>query len=113
MRNLLDAATRTARYAPLGMEAVTSALKDLPGWRCDGTHLIRTVRPKDLWALLEQVVAVEEELDHHTEVTLDSGTVTFTLWTHVRNAVTAADVELARRLDQVANALSLPGRADG
>ena len=42
---------------------------------------------------------VETELDHHTEVSLDAGTLTVALWTHVRNAVTAADIELARRLD--------------
>lgn len=107
MRTVLDAATRTARYTPVSVEALAGALRELPGWRCDGSRLIRTVRPRDLWSLLEQVVAVEEELDHHTDVTLDNGTVTFTLWTHVRDAVTMADLELARRLDQIAGALSL------
>lgn len=88
-----------ARYSPLPVEALAGALRDLPGWGLDGFRLVRTVRPADLWALLEQVCEVERELDHHTEVTLDGGAVTFALWTHVRNAVTAADVELARRLD--------------
>ena len=110
MRVLLDAASRTARYAPLGVEALAGALRELPGWRCDGSRLVKTIRTRDLWTLLERVVDVEEELDHHTEVTLDDGAVTFTLWTHVRNAVTAADVELAQRLDQVASALGVrPG----
>ena len=110
MRVLLDAASRTARYAPLGAEALAGALRELPGWRCDGSRLVKTIRPRDLWSLLERVVDVEEELDHHTEVTLDNGSVTFTLWTHVRNAVTAADVELAQRLDAVAAALGVPPR---
>ena len=105
MRAVVDAATRSARYVPLGIEALAGALRELPGWRCDGNRLIRTVHPLDLWALLEQVVEVEEELDHHTEVTLESGTVTFTLWTHVRDAVTLADLELARRLDTIARSL--------
>lgn len=87
------------RYTPLPLDALAGALRDLPGWGVDGFRLVRTVRPGNLWRLLEQVCEVEEELDHHTEVTLDCGTVTFTLWTHVRNAVTAADLELARRLD--------------
>jgi 4a-hydroxytetrahydrobiopterin dehydratase len=107
MRSLLDAAGRTARYAPLGVEALAGALRELPGWRCDGSRLIKTVRPRDLWVLLERVVDVEEELDHHTEVTLDNGNVTFTLWTHVCNALTTADVELAQRLDAVAAALGV------
>lgn len=111
MRTLMDSATRAARYAPLGMEALAGALRELPGWRCDGNRLMCTVRPRDLWALLEQVVEVEEELDHHAEVTLERGAVTFTLWTHVRDAVTAADLELAQRLDRLASAFgAVPGR---
>ena len=103
MRTVMDAA---GRYAPLAPETLAAALRELPGWRCEhGVRLVRSVLPRDLWALLERVVAVEDELDHHTEVTLDAGTVTFTLWTHVRDAVTAADLELARRLDAVAAAL--------
>lgn len=102
MRTLLDAATR---YSPLSREAVAGALAELPGWRCVEDRLVRTVRPRDVWALLERVVEVEEELDHHTDVTLDAGAVTFTLWTHVRNAVTLADLELARRLDSIARSL--------
>ena len=105
MRTLVDAAARAARYTPLNVEALAAGLRELPGWRCDGSRLMRTLRTRDLWALLEQVVEVEEELDHHAEVTLDSGAVTFTLWTHVRDAVTAADLELAQRLDRVAAAL--------
>ncbi|MEX2289456.1 MAG: 4a-hydroxytetrahydrobiopterin dehydratase [Mycobacteriales bacterium] len=104
---------RVQRYAPLDVEALAAALGELPGWRCDGTRLIRTVVPHDLWALLEQVCAVEGELDHHTEVTLDAGTVTFLLWTHVRDAVTLADVELARRLDLITEELGLAGAASG
>lgn len=103
MRTLID---RTTRYEPLRPEVIAAALHELPGWRCDGNRLVRTVRTRDLWSLLEQVVAVEEELDHHTDVTLDEGSVTFTLWTHVRDAVTLADLELARRLDAAAAELS-------
>lgn len=105
MRSLRDAA---ARYAPLGLDALTSALHELHGWHCEGgKRLVRTVVPKDLWVLLEEVVDVEGDLDHHTEVTLEDGAVTFTLWTHVRDAVTAADVELARRIDQLAEGLEV------
>lgn len=107
MRMLLVAAARTARYAPLDLDALAASLRELPGWRCDGARLVRTVVPEDLWSLLQRVVDVEDELDHHTEVTLEDGAVTFTLWTHLRDAVTAADVELARRIDQLADALGV------
>lgn len=104
MRVLADAATR---YAPLSPEALEGALAQLPGWRCDGNRLVRTVHATDVWALLEQVVAVEEELDHHADVTLDAGAVTFTLWTHVRDTVTMADLELATRLEAIAASLQM------
>ena len=108
MRSLTDAAARTARYAPLGLDALASSLRELPRWHCEGgKRLVRTVVPNDLWALLQEVVEVEGDLDHHTEVTLEDGAVTFTLWTHVRDAVTAADVELARRIDQLAEGLEV------
>jgi 4a-hydroxytetrahydrobiopterin dehydratase len=87
------------RYASLTVEQLAAALRELPGWSGDGRRLTRTVRPRDVWAFLSGVVAVEEELDHHTVATLDSGAVTFNLWTHACDAVTATDVELAQRLD--------------
>lgn len=92
-------ATVTDRYRPLTPEQVQGALRVLPRWRCDGNRLVRRVRPTDLWGLLADVVALEEELDHHTVVDLDDGTVVFTVWTHLRDAVTMADVELADRLE--------------
>ncbi len=105
MRALRDVARS---YAPLGLDALASSLRELPGWHCEGgKRLVRTVVPDDLWTLLERVVEVEADLDHHTEVTLEAGTVTFTVWTHVRDAVTAADVELARRIDQLGTALGV------
>lgn len=93
--------SRRPSYHPLPADDVARALVDLPHWRGDTSRLVRTVQPADLWTLLEQVADVEAELDHHTVVDLEAGTVTFTLWSHVCDAVTEVDVELARRLDAV------------
>lgn len=93
--------SRRPSYRPLAADDVARALADLPHWRGDTARLVRTVRPADLWTLLEQVADVEAELDHHTVVDLEAGTVTFTLWSHVCDAVTEVDVALARRLDAV------------
>ena len=87
------------RYEVLSDDELARALADLPGWHGDASRITRTVAPQDLWALLERVAAAEAQLDHHTVVDLDRGTVTFTLWTHVRDAVTVADVALARRIN--------------
>lgn len=77
------------------------ALTELPGWHGDTARIALTVRPPDLWTLLERVADAEAELDHHTVVDLDAGTVTFALWTHVSDAVTEADLLLARRISDV------------
>ena len=100
-----DAVTTTLlRYAPLSVSELETALAGLDGWTGDTSRIARTVRPQDLWELLERVAAVESAIDHHTVVDLDAGSVTFTLWSHVAGVVTAADVELARRLDAVLDA---------
>jgi 4a-hydroxytetrahydrobiopterin dehydratase len=88
-------------YEPLTPAQLAEALKSLPGWDGDTTRIERTVQPEDLWSMLERVADAEAELDHHTVVDLERGTVTFALWTHVRDAVTDADVALARRINDV------------
>ena len=86
-------------YDPLTAEQLAEALKALPGWDGDVRRIVRTVQPDDLWSLLQRVADAEAELDHHTVVDLERGTVTFSLWTHVRDAVTDADVALAHRIN--------------
>lgn len=89
------------RYDPLDDAALEAALAGLPGWHGDTRRLTRTVAPRDLWSLLERVAAAEADLDHHTVVDLDAGTITFAVWTHARDAVTTADLELARRINDL------------
>lgn len=93
------------RYRPLTPAEVEAGLRALHDWHGDTRQISRTVRPGDLWALLERVAAAETDLDHHTVVDLDAGTVTFAIWTHACDAVTAADLELAERIDTVISGL--------
>lgn len=98
------AGTSTAgrrRYDVLPPEDLARGLRALPQWRCEGGRLLRTTSPPDLWALLESVCAAEEELDHHAVATLDTGAVTFAVWTHVRDGLTELDLELARRIEDL------------
>ena len=90
-----------SRYQPLAADELAHALHDMPDWHGDTRRISRTVVPKDLWGLLERVAAAEADLDHHTVVDLDTGRVTFVVWTHARDCVTVADLELARRIDEV------------
>ncbi|HVM27740.1 MAG TPA: 4a-hydroxytetrahydrobiopterin dehydratase [Mycobacteriales bacterium] len=104
MQTISKVPDQRPRYTALTPDELAAALRDLPEWHGDTRRIARTVTPTDLWSLLERVAAAEAELDHHTVVDLDSGTVTFSLWTHVRDAVTEADIALAHRLDAVIGA---------
>jgi 4a-hydroxytetrahydrobiopterin dehydratase len=88
-------------YAVLSADELAKALPSLPGWRFDGGRLLRTVEGAEVWTLLERVSEVERELDHHSVVTLERGRLTFSVWTHVRPGLTAVDLALARRIDQL------------
>lgn len=98
---MITTSSTSRPYQPLTPSEVEQALAGLPGWQGDLHRLWCTVRPADLWAVLEQVATCEAQLDHHTVVDLEAGAVTFVLWTHVRDAVTGADVELAGRISHV------------
>ena len=89
------------RYTALAPDDLAEELRALPGWRVESGHLVKTVEVPDIWTLLERVNAVEEELDHHSVVTLDTGRLTFSVWTHVRPGLTRADVDLAQQIDHL------------
>lgn len=89
---------RCARYRELSPAELSAVLPTLHGWSGNTQRLRLTAVVPDPEALLADVAAVEAELDHHASVERAGPAVTFTLWTHVRDAVTAADVELAERI---------------
>ena len=93
----------TQRYATLTVEALADALRSLPGWAVEQGHLVRRLAVRDPWRVLERVSQVELELDHHSVVALDRGQLVFSVWTHVRPGLTTVDVELAHRIEQVAD----------
>ena len=89
------------RYAPLSASDVAAVLPGLPGWTGDTRRLLLDVVVRDADALLRDVAAVEAELDHHAEVERIGPALSFRVWTHVRDAVTRADVELAERISHL------------
>ena len=98
----MASSTSAQRYATLTVEALADALRSLPGWAVEQGHLVRRLAVRDPWGVLERVSQVELELDHHSVVALDRGQLVFSVWTHVRPGLTAVDVELAHRIDEVA-----------
>ncbi|MFJ9667990.1 4a-hydroxytetrahydrobiopterin dehydratase [Streptomyces sp. NPDC101219] len=93
---------------PLSPEEIEDRLADLPGWTLDGDRLTRTYRLGSHFAATAMVVhiaQVQEELDHHSDLTLGYNTVALSVHTHsAGGAVTAKDLELARRVRDLAPA---------
>jgi 4a-hydroxytetrahydrobiopterin dehydratase len=54
--------------------------------------------------LLDRVAEAADALNHHPDVTVGYGTITFTLSSHDAGGVTGRDVELARRIQELADA---------
>lgn len=85
------------------------ALQELSGWS-DSTGrdaITKTYRFKNFrkaFAFMSEVALVAEKLDHHPEWTNVYGKVEVTLSTHEAQGLTALDVTLARKMDEIAGA---------
>lgn len=91
---------------PLSQKEIEDQLADLPGWSLEGDRLARTYRLGSHFAataLVVHIAQVQDELDHHSDLTLGYHTVSLTVNTHsVGGAVTKLDFTLARRVEDLA-----------
>ncbi len=83
------------------------ALQDLPDWSdVSGRDAItKTFRFKNFrkaFAFMSEVALVAEKMDHHPEWSNVYGKVEVTLTTHTAQGLTALDVTLARKMDEIA-----------
>jgi 4a-hydroxytetrahydrobiopterin dehydratase len=105
-----DEAARSGRseampLEPLSQKEIEDRLAELPGWSLDGDRLARSYRLPSHFAATAMVVhiaQVQEELDHHSDLTLGYNTVSLTVNTHTVSAVTERDFALARRIEELA-----------
>ncbi|MFF3328077.1 4a-hydroxytetrahydrobiopterin dehydratase [Streptomyces sp. NPDC002888] len=91
---------------PLSQKEIEDRLAELPGWSLDGDRIARSYRLADHFAataLVVHIAQVQEELGHHSELTLGYNTVSLAVNTHsAGGAVTEQDFELARRVEELA-----------
>ncbi|EFF93967.1 MULTISPECIES: 4a-hydroxytetrahydrobiopterin dehydratase [Streptomyces] len=91
---------------PLSQKEIEDRLAELPGWSLDGDRLTRSYRLGSHFAATAMVVhiaQVQEELDHHSDLTLGYDTVSVSVHTHsAGGAVTEKDFQLARRVQDLA-----------
>ncbi|GAB3590756.1 4a-hydroxytetrahydrobiopterin dehydratase [Angustibacter peucedani] len=89
-------------------EEVDRQLRDLPGWRREGTALRGAYEAPDFRTavrLLAEVADEAEHMDHHPDVDLRWRTVVLRCSTHSQGGVTQLDVELAHRAQEWAGRL--------
>ncbi|MEU4209516.1 4a-hydroxytetrahydrobiopterin dehydratase [Streptomyces sp. NPDC026206] len=91
---------------PLSQNDVEERLQELPGWSTDGDRITRTYSFDGHFqaaAMVIHIAQIQEELNHHSDLTLGYNTVSLAVNTHsVGGKVTGLDVELARRVEAVA-----------
>jgi len=91
---------------PLSQKEIEDRLAELPGWSADGDRLTCSYRLPSHFAATAMVVhiaQVQEELDHHSDLTLGYNTVALSVNTHsAGGAITEKDFELAQRVAALA-----------
>jgi 4a-hydroxytetrahydrobiopterin dehydratase len=76
----------------------------LPSWRNEGGELVRVVElasfPQAI-EVVDRVAEVAERDDHHPDIDIRWRTLTFHLSTHSAGGITALDLALAAKIDEI------------
>jgi 4a-hydroxytetrahydrobiopterin dehydratase len=88
--------------ALLGNEEIEAKLADLSGWERRGEAIVKSFERGDFVGSVkfaDALVAPAEEMGHHPDLEISWDTVTVTISTHSEGGLTAADFELAAKID--------------
>ncbi|MFF0449094.1 4a-hydroxytetrahydrobiopterin dehydratase [Streptomyces sp. NPDC004609] len=92
---------------PLTEEQIAAALREVPGWTRAGHEIQRRygIRYHGGVAMIVHIADVERLIGHHADIDLRWDRVRFGITTHdAGHRLTAADFDLARRIDAIASA---------
>ncbi|MFJ7087477.1 4a-hydroxytetrahydrobiopterin dehydratase [Streptomyces griseus] len=93
---------------PLSPTEIDRRLESLPGWALEGDRITRTFRLPSHFAaaaLTVHIARIQDELNHHSDLTLGYNTVALSVHTHdAGGAVTEKDLVLAARVASAAPA---------
>jgi 4a-hydroxytetrahydrobiopterin dehydratase len=85
-------------------EEIAEALDDLDGWKREDNAIEKTFTHNSFLeaiAFVNRVAVAAEKLDHHPDFVIHYKQVTLRCWTHKKNAITKADVTLAKEIEAV------------
>jgi 4a-hydroxytetrahydrobiopterin dehydratase len=92
--------------APLTRKEIEDRLHELPGWSLEGDLIARVYKLPHHFAataLVVHIAQIQEELGHHSDLTLGYNSVRLTVNSHdAGGAVTEKDFALARRVEEIA-----------
>jgi len=89
----------------LSDEEIESRLSALGGWRREGDAIVREFDRGDFVGSVrfaDAIVDPAEEMSHHPDLEISWATVAVRISTHSEGGLTAADFELAGRIDRLA-----------
>jgi 4a-hydroxytetrahydrobiopterin dehydratase len=84
---------------------IEERLADLSGWKRSGEAIEKSFERGDFVGSVkfaQSLVAPAEEMGHHPDLEISWDTVTVTISTHSEGGLTAADFELAGKIDALA-----------
>jgi len=90
------------RMALLGSDEIEARLAELDGWERRGEAIVKAFDRGDFVGsvrFVDSLVAPAEEMGHHPDLEISWSTVTVTISTHSEGGLTAADFELAAKID--------------
>ncbi|WP_455351610.1 4a-hydroxytetrahydrobiopterin dehydratase [Streptomyces sp. SYSU K217416] len=91
---------------PLSQKEIEDRLRELPGWALEGDRIARTYQLGTHFAaaaMAVHIARIQDELDHHSDLTLSYHTLALSVNTHsAGGAVTDKDFELAQRVENIA-----------
>ena len=89
----------------MGESEIEARLSEHPGWKRDGPAIKKSFRRGDFVGsvnFVRSLVEPAEEMNHHPDLEISWDTVKVTISTHSEGGLTAADFELAKRIDALA-----------
>ncbi len=93
------------RPAKLSAQQLEQELSSLPNWTMENGKLHRQYQFKDFveaFGFMARAALVAESMNHHPEWSNVYRTVTVDLTTHDASGITSLDIQLAKKMDELA-----------
>jgi 4a-hydroxytetrahydrobiopterin dehydratase len=94
-------------YAPLLDDGeIVAALAHLPAWRREDRTFVRDIQFatfSEAIVFVDRVAEAAEAADHHPDIDIRWRRVRLALTTHASSGLTARDVDMAERIDRIAD----------